>query len=35
MKMRRELAGKKVGPVLSGGNLTASMLRQILAEPNS
>ncbi len=33
IKMREELAGKKVGLVLSGGNLTASMLRQILAEP--
>ncbi len=31
IKMREELAGKKVGLVLSGGNLTASMLRQILA----
>jgi threonine dehydratase len=35
VNMRRELAGKKVGLVLSGGNLTASMLRQILAEPTS
>jgi threonine dehydratase len=33
MKMRDELAGKRVGLVLSGGNITAPMLREILAEP--
>ena len=31
MKMGDRLAGKRVGLVLSGGNLTASMLREILA----
>lgn len=31
IKMRDELAGKKVGLVLSGGNLTAAMLLEILA----
>ncbi|MCX6648845.1 MAG: threonine/serine dehydratase [Candidatus Bathyarchaeota archaeon] len=31
VKMRDRLAGKRVGLVLSGGNLTASMLREILA----
>lgn len=31
MKTRDRLAGKRVGLVLSGGNLTASMLREILA----
>lgn len=30
VKMRNELRGKKVGVVLSGGNLTAAMLREIL-----
>jgi len=31
VKMKKQLAGKRVGLVLSGGNLTASMLRDILA----
>lgn len=31
MKTRDRLAGKRVGLVLSGGNLTASMLREILS----
>jgi hypothetical protein len=31
--MRDELKGKKVGVVLSGGNLTADMLRDILKKP--
>ena len=35
IKMREELAGKKVGLVLSGGNLTAVMLREILVGPTS
>jgi threonine dehydratase len=30
VKMKEELAGKRVGLVLSGGNITASMLRDIL-----
>jgi threonine dehydratase len=30
VKMREELKGKKVGVVLSGGNLTSEMLREIL-----
>jgi threonine dehydratase len=30
VKMRDELKGKKIGVVLSGGNLTAAMLREIL-----
>jgi len=30
VKMRDELRGKKVGVVLSGGNLTAAMLKDIL-----
>jgi len=30
VKMRDRLAGKRVGLVLSGGNLTAAMLRDIL-----
>ncbi len=30
VKMKRELKGKKIGVVLSGGNLTAAMLREIL-----
>lgn len=33
MKMRSELRGMKVGVVLSGGNLTADMLREILGKP--
>ena len=33
VKMRGELRGKKVGIVLSGGNLTADMLRDILKKP--
>jgi hypothetical protein len=28
--MRERLKGKKVGVILSGGNLTAAMLREIL-----
>jgi len=35
IKMREELAGKKVGLVLSGGNLTAVMLKEILVGPTS
>ena len=31
VKMKKQLAGKWAGLVLSGGNLTASMLRDILA----
>ncbi len=30
MKMREQLRGKRVGLVLSGGNITAAMLRDIL-----
>ena len=30
VKMKKKLSGKRVGLVLSGGNLTASMLREIL-----
>jgi len=33
VKMHDELKGKKVGVVLSGGNLTAEMLRDILKKP--
>jgi len=33
VKMRGELRGKRVGVVLSGGNLTVEMLRDILANP--
>ena len=32
VKIRDQLAGKKVGLVLSGGNITALMLREILSE---
>ena len=31
VKMRERLAGKKIGLVLSGGNLTAAMLKEILS----
>jgi len=34
VKMKSELVGKRVGLVLSGGNITASMLRSILSEPS-
>jgi len=33
IKMRDELSGKRVGVVLSGGNLTVDMLRDILRIP--
>jgi threonine dehydratase len=32
VKMREELRGKRVGVVLSGGNLTSDMLRGILKD---
>lgn len=33
IKLREQLRGKKIGLVLSGGNLTAAMLRDILNQP--